>query len=356
MKLARAALALVCSSGALVFACSSYSDSPSGPIADGGTEGSAPSSSGDMGDSGGTGANSSGDSGASTVEGQPKWCGPADAQPPPIGGTDACPSDKNLPGCPCAALDAEAACWTGLRKNRQVGVCHDGRTKCVAGAAGNVWGACSDEKLPDGNPTNDQAACTCFSTVKWKIDNIAPCIWQDANGYYAYSTWPASNATPGVEGCGLSDHLARDVQPEKAWSTSTLTTDCPGSFKVCVRLRAGDWTNPSENDCILGQSCVDAKNIKAFEATKLDDLPPWKTVDGVCAKAYETAPDTQTPGYAELTVTGKTTTCNAVASEASDKEHLFKRIPICARICRPGSPGYDPSNADCIKCQAASAE
>ena len=38
--------------------------------------------------------------------------------PPPVTGTPECPSDKNLPGCPCNPAGSTAACWTGLRKNR----------------------------------------------------------------------------------------------------------------------------------------------------------------------------------------------------------------------------------------------
>src|SRR5215475_5338884 len=52
----------------------------------------------------------------------PKWCGPdSGVSPPVIGGTEECPNDKNLPGCVCDHLGETAPCWTGLRKDRNLG-------------------------------------------------------------------------------------------------------------------------------------------------------------------------------------------------------------------------------------------
>src|SRR5262249_7740363 len=57
----------------------------------------------------------------------PKWCGPAgQPSPPPPGGTVDCPDDKNKPGCACDNVGQTAPCWTGLRANRNLGVCKDG--------------------------------------------------------------------------------------------------------------------------------------------------------------------------------------------------------------------------------------
>src|SRR5262245_19509351 len=45
----------------------------------------------------------------------PKWCGPpaGKTEPPPPGGTEDCPDDKNVVGCPCPQVGATAPCWPG---------------------------------------------------------------------------------------------------------------------------------------------------------------------------------------------------------------------------------------------------
>jgi len=107
-----------------------------------------------------------------------QWCGPAadaPAAPPALGGTPDCPTDKNLQGCPCGPVGTTAACWPGLRKNRDVGDCKDGVTTCAqAGEVGNVWGPCEGAVLPDPNATTGPAACGCFSEGQWHIDNLVP--------------------------------------------------------------------------------------------------------------------------------------------------------------------------------------
>src|SRR5262245_12681350 len=42
--------------------------------------------------------------------------------PPLPGGTPDCPDDKNRQGCPCTKPGTQAACWPGLRKNRNLGI------------------------------------------------------------------------------------------------------------------------------------------------------------------------------------------------------------------------------------------
>ncbi|MFI5301624.1 MAG: hypothetical protein ACHREM_26340, partial [Polyangiales bacterium] len=104
----------------------------------------------------------------------PKSCG--DGVPVPvITGTPECPSDKNLPGCPCTTEGTTAPCWTGTRATRDHGTCHDGTTTCArTGEVGLAWGDCTGEQLPTG--TTGKAACTCFSGGTWAISNLSPCF------------------------------------------------------------------------------------------------------------------------------------------------------------------------------------
>src|SRR5262249_23201981 len=148
-------------------------------------------------------------------------------EPPPPGGTEDCPDDKNVQGCPCPTVGATAPCWTGKRANRHLGACKDGTAKCLAqGELGKVWGACEGEVLPTG--ASGPAACTCFSGGDWKIKNIVPCFVTSVNGatkdYYATSA--ACPSTPGGNPPGKG-------VPSTPWSPDTVTIDCEGHFKLC---------------------------------------------------------------------------------------------------------------------------
>src|SRR5690606_25510601 len=66
--------------------------------------------------------------------------------PPPVppGGTPECPDDKNREGCRCDAIGESAACWPGLRVNRNRGICRDGTTQCIPyDEFTGVWGPCN---------------------------------------------------------------------------------------------------------------------------------------------------------------------------------------------------------------------
>ena len=128
--------------------------------------------------------------------------GPDAATPVTIGGTIDCPDDKNLPNCGCSTPGATAACWTGYRKNRDLGQCKDGTTTCkVVSETSNVWGPCEGEVLPSPD-AGGADGCNCFSVGLWNIANTAPCIWTpDNTTYYAYST-----VGPNAGGCTTADH------------------------------------------------------------------------------------------------------------------------------------------------------
>ncbi|MFO0741119.1 MAG: hypothetical protein U0270_34790 [Labilithrix sp.] len=281
----------------------------------------------------------------------PNWCGIDGGAPPDIKGTPECPDDKNKPGCGCATPGQEANCWTGLRKNRNLGQCHDGKTVCKrAGENDNVWGECVGQRLPTPNATGEEA-CSCFSVGLWKIANTAPCVWSpDGNTYYAYSTLPPAKDGDGPGKCTKEDHLESGQKTPETWSTDTLNTDCAGTFRLCFRIRVGDYKNPSANDCVMGESCVDVNYTQENVEQKLPDLPSWNSVDSACAKKWEKdTPDDKSPGYGEMYVSGgQTVACEAVSNVPKDQEFVFNRVQYCARKCREAAHQQD---ADCVECQ-----
>jgi hypothetical protein len=179
----------------------------------------------------------------------PPWCGPDAGTPlPPITGTEDCPDDKNKPGCACGNVGDTAPCWTGLRKHRNLGVCKDGVAKCVAkNETLNVWGACEGQVLPTPGATGADG-CGCFSVGVWNIKNTSPCLRKEgADTFYAYSTVLSGDK---ATYCGANgDPVApQGTAPPGIWSTSTLKVDCAGHFKLCFKIRAGDFNNPKADD------------------------------------------------------------------------------------------------------------
>lgn len=282
------------------------------------------------------------------------YCGPdaGDASTPvAIGGTADCPDDKNLPGCGCATAGQTAACWTGYRKNRGLGQCHDGTTECIATSEnGNVWGPCNGEVLPNPDAGAGADGCNCFSVGIWKIANTAPCIWDDGQ-YYAYST-----IGPNADGCTSANHLPLGQSETAVWSTDSLTTDCAGSFKLCYRIKVGDINNRQTSDCTLGESCVDVVYTTSGQEQQLPDLPAWNSTDNACAQKWEhDTPDTNSPGYGEMYVKGgETVRCDAISSVSDSNEFIFNRVTYCPKACRDGyDGGADPASIQqlCAACK-----
>jgi hypothetical protein len=294
----------------------------------------------------------------------PPWCGPDGGAPPPIGGTEACPDDKNKPGCGCDNIGDKAPCWTGLRKHRHLGVCKDGVTTCgPRDENANVWGACVGEVLPTG-PTGS-AACSCFSIGQWDIDNTTPCLRQDNGTYYTYST-VYDTATHKNTYCGENGASGpwspMGVAPAGIWSTNRVRTDCAGHFRICFRIRQGDYDNPKDTDCIMGESCTEgdvprpnaAKDTTTGQFTEppveFPPLPTWAGKDNQCAKQWEDptiTPPEKSPGYGEMYVQGKTLSCDAI-DHPIDKDFVFHRVKFCARMCRNGA---NPTAEECKSCQ-----
>jgi hypothetical protein len=276
----------------------------------------------------------------------PPWCGPdSGVMPPPIGGTEACPDDKNRPGCGCNKVGEEAACWTGLRKHRNLGICKDGRTKCIVkNETLNVWGPCEGQVLPKPDGKGAEA-CSCFSVGVWNIANTSPCLWQEGGGAYAYATVLEDGK---VTNCGDAKPVPpAGTAPPGIWSTNNLKVDCAGEFDLIFRIRAGDYNNPSPNDCILGESTIKADYKVADVVQELPPLPTWAGKDNACAKKWELdTPANVSPGYGEMIVKGQTVRCDAIGGE----DFVFHRVQFCARTCRDPA---NAANAECVACQLA---
>jgi hypothetical protein len=280
----------------------------------------------------------------------PPWCGGGAGDPrPPIGGTEECPDDKNKPGCGCGNIGDTAACWTGLRKHRNLGICKDGVATCLGkNETSNVWGECKGEVLPTVGASGVEA-CSCFSVGEWKIKNTSPCLWKpDASNYYAYSTvLEGENAT----NCGDAKPTPPAGQaPAGIWSTSTLKVDCAGTFRLCFRIRAGDFANPKADDCVLGEVCTDADYKEANVEQLLPDLATWAGKDNACAKKWEAdTPDNVSPGYGEMIVKGQTVRCDAI-DDGAGQDFIFHRMQYCPRSCRQEA---NKNNPECVACKLA---
>jgi hypothetical protein len=280
----------------------------------------------------------------------PQWCGPdgGATPPPPIGGSEECPDDKNKPGCECPTIGAEAPCWTGLRKHRNLGVCKDGKTKCKPrNETSNAWGECEGQVLPTPGGKGAEA-CSCFSAGEWKIANTSPCLRNENGAYYSYSTvYENGDATNCVDGKPVPPP---GQAPPGIWSTSTLKVDCAGEFRLCFRIRAGDFNAPNANDCILGEVCTAADYTEANVEQPLPDLATWAGKDPACAKKWELdTPENVSPGYGEMIVKGKTVRCDVI-DDGAGNDYVFHRVQYCARSCRKAE---NANNPECVQCKLA---
>ena len=281
----------------------------------------------------------------------PGYCGPDQAaKPPPITGSEECPDDKNKPGCGCATAGETAPCWEGFRRHRGLGICTDGVATCQRKSETlNVWGECVGQVLPKVGGKGAEA-CSCFSAGTWNIANTSPCLYRDGAGTFS------AFSTIGDNGSGCTGN---GVPNTANWSSDTLQVDCEGTFKLCFKVRAGDFKNPKADDCVLGEACVDTFYSKRKELQKLADLPAWTGKNSACAKKWEdptVTPPTQSPGYGEMIVKGESITCDKI-DDGSGGDFVFHRVQYCPRVCRPGNSesagGYQPNLQACKDCQLA---
>ncbi len=246
----------------------------------------------------------------------PPYCGPDDSMTPPPqpGGTVDCPDDKNLQGCPCDEIGKEAPCFPGLRANRNLGQCKDGVATCEqSGELAAYWGECKGAVLPDPNETAGAAACKCFSSGYWNVNNLSVC------GSVSGTTYSAWGAAPPV-----GNMIDCSIMPSGTWTTDTLKVDCAGHFKLCFTVRAGDWENPKSSDCIIKQVCAEDDYLVAGQTQTWPPLAAWSSSNSSCIEALFT-----TGGYGQMSVVGESVTCDTIA------DHVFQTI----RYCGSDEPG-----------------
>lgn len=271
----------------------------------------------------------------------PKWCGPNDrAKPPPApGGTEACPSDKNKPGCACETVGKKVACWTGLRANRGLGACKDGVTTCAQlDENTRGFGPCEGQVLPTEGETKGKSACTCFSEGQWKIDNAVPCTIDYGNAAYMVSTVLDVNGKPRCPD-QVPGSPPPPAKPSASWSSASLVVDCAGAYELCYEIKAGDVNQPSPSDCTLAKVCQKAEYVTAGVEQKLGTLPSWVAADAACVAKWRTK-----GGYGEMTVKGLSVRCDAI-DDGNGNPHVFNRVGYCPEKCQTS-----PTLPECAAC------
>lgn len=342
-----------CSLAFVVLACGSSSDSTF-------DDGSSSGSSGQFDTDGSFDPNKRPDAGDLYAnDPPPKWCGPA-GQPEPArpGGTLDCPDDKNKPGCACDVLGEQKPCWTGLRANRNLGVCKDGVATCVQLNENNKgWSECVGEVLPVPGATEGKNACKCFSEGQWKLANLAPCFLEVCGALEPDPDRPGSDrcvpstityrsaTSSTVNGGTIVCPAAQNPQPipSQAWTTDTLKVDCAGEFELCYELKAGDFAAPNAADCSLAKVCTP----KTFYPTEdveqaFPDLGPWVSSNDACIQKWNAG-----GGYGEMTVKGLSVRCDAV-DDGNGNSYVFNRVKYCPPKCRGGANATLP---ECQGCQ-----
>jgi hypothetical protein len=190
-------------------------------------------------------------------------------------------------------------------------------------------------QLPAPNATDGKDACKCFSAGQWKLDNLSPCFFSDnmntPGNLGATSTTLSGNMVqcPSEMGTPL-------VPPNMPWSNDTVTADCAGHFRICYALKAGDAKNPSPKDCTVSQVCTEADYTQVNMPQQFPPLPAWATTDQAaiaCAQKFATS-----GGYGEMSVTGKTITCDTFS-------RVFNRVNYCPLSCN-----QNPNGPNCQGC------
>lgn len=262
----------------------------------------------------------------------PPYCGPdEDYEPPRVTGSLACPSDKNREGCPCAEAGLEAACWPGKRLNREHGICKDGVTRCVdTEEFGLRWGPCEGYVLPIEGATAGPDACRCFSSGRWRLSNLSPCIYRGSE-VWLYSSILRDGA---ALDCGTITSEPPPT-PREDWSTSTISVDCAGEFTLCFTIKAGDVSDRHPDDCVVTELCTEVVYATPHVEQELPDLPAWVTRDNACAEAFYTR-----GGYGEMSVLGESVECDAI-DDGSGGRYVFHRTHYCPPSCQqtPDTPG-----------------
>ena len=285
----------------------------------------------------------------------PMWCG-ADGggtPPPTPGGTVDCPDDKNREGCACPEAGKTAACWPGLRANRNMGVCKDGVTTCQkTGELSQTWGPCVGYVAPTPGATAGKAACKCFSEGQWKIENLVPYFMTYNPGALTYAMSTTQDPVTGavVFPTFPPNSSPPPPKPSADWSKDSLKVDCAGHFDLCYELKAGSIMNPQPTDCVVAKVCTGGFDyVKEDVEQTLPTLKAWMTPESgsptaaqsACAVAFH-----ENGGYGEMSVVGKSVLCDAI-DDGKGNAFVFNRIQYCKAKCNLADAGADP---DCAKC------
>lgn len=281
----------------------------------------------------------------------PMFCGLDGGFPAPKvpGGTPDCPDDKNREGCPCTvdgkdvAAGTSAPCWPGLRANRNLGICMDGTTTCIAGEVTNTWSRCEGFILPAEGASAGKEACQCFSAGRWKIDNLVPCFYAQA-GQPTGSLGVTSSYIKGRDGMGNAITECNPAQnplvkPAQSWSTNTVKVDCAGRFNLCYALKAGKASDPKPTDCEIVKVCTQGDYLQVDQEQMFPVLPAFladSAAQKTCAQKFWA-----TGGYGEMSVDGLSLTCDKVGPK------VFNRVQYCPGDCKAGDP-----RAECMNCGA----
>jgi hypothetical protein len=278
-----------------------------------------------------------------------QWCGPdgeGPAPPPPVGGSPECPTDKNLPGCPCQTPGQTAACWPGLRANRGIGQCKDGQTTCAqTGEVGASWGPCVGAVLPTPGAVGGPAACGCFSQGQWHIENLVPFFITYSDGKtFSISTSQDPDAGTTVFPTVTSNMPEPPPVPTNDWSKDDLTVDCAGTFTLCYELKAGNFNSPSPSDCSIKKVCLPPTFYSTADAVQpFPPLAGWEadSTHGACALAFH-----NNGGYGEMSVLGESVLCQHI-DDGSGQSFVFHRIQYCEAKCLDPANASDPACTGC---------
>jgi hypothetical protein len=269
----------------------------------------------------------------------PAYCGPDGGMPPVVpGGTPECPDDKNRMGCPCTKPGMSAPCWPGKRANRNLGICKDGVTTCRQEEVGAYWGPCEGYILPDPNATSGKAACQCFSAGRWDLRNTSPCFI-GKNGVFGAGGAVSTVIVNGKIECPPIGNPP--MKPTSSWSPNTIKVDCAGRFKLCYTLKAGKADNPQPGDCVMAQVCTEGYYDTVNVAKAFPDLPSWLSTSPAqieCATRFAA-----TGGYGEMSVDGKSVTCDQVGPK------VFQRVQYCPLKCNQPGHEMDPECKNCVE-------
>lgn len=206
-----------------------------------------------------------------------------------------------------------------------------------------LWAGCGSSSVTvgsDGGPPPGPTCGTCFVHGRWQVSNLSPCFVSrtPSDGGASMVVGALSTTLSGGAAMCPANTMTTPTDP---WSTDTLTTDCPGHYRLCVALKAGNAQTPLPDDCTVAASCADGDYATAGQAQPWADLPGWMAAasDLPCATKFH-----DHGGYAQLTATGTATGCGTVSRTVGIIVFCplacmsNPMAPGCA-TCKPGGTG-----------------